>query len=279
MPGCLSRRAALAGVLALAGCAGAFYETNLDVPEVATPQPVVDEMLRLGNVNGDDYLVDLGSGDGRIVVTAARRFGTRGLGVDLNPQLVELSIQNAREAGVADRVEFRRENIFETDISRATVVTLYLLPAVNEQLQPKLMRDLRPGTRIVAHDFGIGNWQPDVATKVPGEGSPLFLWIVPASVDGTWVSEKPDDAGWAFSLRQQYQYIGGTASNGQRDLPLTESRLNGEQVTLAVAEPGPLGTVTHHFAGRVQGDIIEGERWTDQTGAARRPWRARRLPI
>lgn len=150
--------------------------TNLDVPYVPTPQPIVDKMLELGKVGRNDFLIDLGSGDGRILVTAAKRFGTRGFGVDINPARIEEARANARKAGVADKVEFRQQDLFQTDIGRATVVTLYLLPAINARLKPRLLA-LRPGTRIVSHDFPIGDWQPTQTVKIGSKV--VYLWIVP----------------------------------------------------------------------------------------------------
>ena len=160
----------------------AFIE---DVPFVVTPDNVTIEMLKLANVGPDDYVVDLGSGDGRIVVTAAKLFGARGLGVEIVPDLVKRSRQNARAAGVEDRAEFREEDLFKTDLSKATVVTLYLLPEVNLQLRPRLQK-LKPGTRIVSHDWNMGDWKPDksIWVEAPDKGiglekaSILHLWVV-----------------------------------------------------------------------------------------------------
>ncbi len=152
-----------------------------DVVYVPTPQEVVDEMLKLAQVTKDDVIYDLGSGDGRIPITAAQRHGTRGIGIDINPQRIREAIANAREAGVTDRVKFLQQDLFESDISEATVVTLYLLPELNLRLRPQLFEQLRPGTRIVSHDFDMGDWEPDrvVATN---EGSTIYLWVVPEEI-------------------------------------------------------------------------------------------------
>ncbi len=152
-----------------------------DVVYVPTPQEVVDEMLKLAQVTKDDVIYDLGSGDGRIPITAAQRHGTRGIGIDINPQRIREANANAREAGVTDRVEFLQQDLFESDISEATVVTLYLLPELNLRLRPQLFEQLRPGTRIVSHDFDMGDWEPDrvVATN---EGSTIYLWVVPEEI-------------------------------------------------------------------------------------------------
>jgi hypothetical protein len=154
----------------------------LDVPYVPTPQHVVDEMLRLGGVKKGDFLIDLGSGDGRIVVSAARDHGARGIGIDLNPERIQEANANAKAAGVTDKVEFRQGDLFEQDLSKADVLTLYLLPSVNEKLKPKLLRELRPGTRVVSHSFDMGDWQPDKTVEV--DGRTLYLWVIPDKGQG-----------------------------------------------------------------------------------------------
>jgi SAM-dependent methyltransferase len=148
-----------------------------DIHFVPTPEEVVEAMLRLAEVGPDDIVYDLGSGDGRIPIAAARRFGARGVGIDLDPKLVAQATRTAREAGVADRVTFVEADIFDADISKATVVTLYLLTSINERLRPKLQKELRPGTRIVSHQFRMGDWQPD--REIVVDYRPLFLWRVP----------------------------------------------------------------------------------------------------
>ena len=148
-----------------------------DIHFVPTPDEVVVEMLRLADVKATDIVYDLGSGDGRIVITAARRFGARGVGIDLDPKLVAQATKNAEQAGVAERVRFFEADIFEADISNATVVTLYLLTSINERLRPKLLRELKPGTRVVSHQFRMGDWRPD--REIVVDYRPLFLWRVP----------------------------------------------------------------------------------------------------
>lgn len=148
-----------------------------DVPYVPTPPAVVDGMLELAGVKPGDVLYDLGSGDGRIVVTSARRFGVRGVGIDINPERIQEAEANARAAGVQDLTEFREQDIFKADFGEATVVTMYLLPSVNNRLKPKLLSDLRPGTRIVSHAFDIEGWEPARVTEV--NGTTLYLWVVP----------------------------------------------------------------------------------------------------
>ena len=159
-------------------------EREPDVPYVPTPNEVVEQMLALAKVTKNDVIYDLGSGDVRIVITAAQKFGTRGVGIDINPERIKEANENARKAGVTDRVQFRQQDLFETDISKATVVTLYLLPDINVTLRPELFRQLKPGTRIVSHDFDMGEWKPErvVQVKGPNREHTLYYWVVPKEV-------------------------------------------------------------------------------------------------
>jgi SAM-dependent methyltransferase len=151
-----------------------------DVPYVPTPDAVVERMLELAKVNKNDLLYDLGSGDGRIVIAAAKKYGAKGVGVEIDPQLVEKAKANAKTAGVSDKVEFRQQNLFDVNLSEASVVTLYLLPQVNLKLRPQLLRQLKPGTRIVSHEFNMGDWQPEQTVKL--EGRTIYVWTVPKQV-------------------------------------------------------------------------------------------------
>ena len=210
--GHLPRR--LLATLALA--AGLLGEARAqdEVPFITTPDRVTLAMLQLAGVTANDFVVDLGSGDGRIVITAARRFGARGLGVEIDPELVARSRDNARAAGVADRAEFRVQDLFETDLSAAQVITLYLLPEVNLQLRPRLLA-LAPGTRIVSHDWAMGDWLADrqltleVPDKVIGreKRSTVHLWLVPAAVQGLWCT-----AGASLAISQRLQAFSATLS-------------------------------------------------------------------
>jgi SAM-dependent methyltransferase len=152
----------------------------LEVPYVPTPDNVVEEMLKVANVGKDDMVYDLGCGDGRIVITAAQKYGARGVGVDINPDRIKESNENARKAGVTDRVKFLQQDLFETDLREATVVTLYLLPDVNRRLRPKLFLELKPGTRIVSHAFDMGEWNPEKVIKVPGPDRErtIYYWVI-----------------------------------------------------------------------------------------------------
>lgn len=188
---CLRRCLVL--ILAALVCAPALAQPGAEVPFITSPDNVTLEMLRLADVTPSDHVVDLGSGDGRIVILAARRFGATGLGVEIDPQLVARSIRHAHASGVAQRVRFLEQDLFQTDLSQATVVTMYLLPEVNLQLRPSLLR-LKPGTRVVSHDWDMGEWKPDrtsvvdVPDKKVGleKSSKVHLWVVPARIDGLW---------------------------------------------------------------------------------------------
>ena len=189
-----------------------------DVPFVTTPDNVTVAMLEAAKVNRRDYVIDLGSGDGRIVIVAAKRFGARGLGVEIVPHLVKQSRENAKRAGVEDRVQFVEQDLFQTDLARATVVTLYLLPEVNLELRPSLLA-LKPGTRIVSHDWDMGEWKPDrtVTLAVPDKkiglekSSRVHLWIVPARLEGEWCGAGAG-RGTRLTLRQKFQEVSGELS-------------------------------------------------------------------
>ena len=159
------------------GSARAQEEGEFDVPYVPTPQNVVDMMLKLANIKPGDVLYDLGSGDGRIVITAAKKFGVRGVGIDINPERLKEANENAQRAGVTDKVTFRKNDLFEEDIHEATVVTIYLLPSVNLRLRPKLFKELKPGTRIISHDFDMGEWKPEQRVEV--DNHRIFTWTIP----------------------------------------------------------------------------------------------------
>ena len=209
--------------LLCAGVAAAAVACAQDeVPFVVSPEPVTLAMLSIARVGPRDVVLDLGSGDGRIVITAARRFGARGLGVELSPQLVERSHDNARRAGVADRAQFLVQDLFETDLSQASVITMYLLPEVNLQLRPKLLA-LKPGTRIVSHDWDMGDWLPDRTRVVDAPDKPVglekksrvHLWTVPAQLGGLWCAK-----GAALRLEQTYQQLRGEFSLAQPAQPI-----------------------------------------------------------
>ena len=254
------------------------------VPYVNTPMEVVERMLRMAEVHTGDYVVDLGSGDGRIVIEAAKR-GARGLGVDLDPSLVKLATRNAEQAGLADRARFEVRDIFQTDLSRASVITMYLLPDFNVKLKERLLA-LKPGTRIVSHDGSIGDWPSDethelrTPEKPVGLGgmSKIELWIVPADVHGAWTSDLPSHGGtWRFQIGQHYQLLDVKAAAQGHDLLVRNTRLRGEEVKLIVT--GLVGSRPwhHYFVGSAHGDAIEGN-VTVSDGSAQTvyPWHATR---
>jgi hypothetical protein len=253
---------------------------------VPTPQVVVDAMLKMAKVGAKDYVIDLGSGDGRIVITAAKKLGARGFGVDLDTYLLKIANANAKKEGVADRARFIEQNLFETDLSQATVITSYLLPSMNEQLRPKILA-LKPGTRLVAHDYAMGEWDPDdsetliVPEKTVGDPgkSYIFFWIVPARVAGHWESQimaagKPES--WQFNFQQNFQLVHGTARAGKREVKLPQFRMAGEQFAFKVEVPAAGKPVTYQFRGWAKGDVIEGNVTVgDGSGQRVMPWRAR----
>ena len=226
------QRFALTCLVAASAVATPSTWAQTEVPFITTPDNVTLEMLKIANVGPSDQVIDLGSGDGRIVITAAKRFGATGLGVEIVPDLVQQSIRNAREAGVADRASFRVQDLFTTDLSLATVITMYLLPEVNMQLRPSILA-LKPGTRIVSHDWDMGDWAPDrtVTVAVPDKkvglekSSKVHLWIVPAKVDGLWCGEGRL-AGASLELKQHYQAFEGTLMYRKRSRDLT-GRIDG----------------------------------------------------
>ncbi|HXF67761.1 MAG TPA: methyltransferase domain-containing protein [Burkholderiales bacterium] len=288
----ISCQAAARARLLLAGAAmaaTAAWAGEPSVPYVPTPQEVVEKMLEIAKVGPNDYVIDLGSGDGRIVITAARKFGARGFGVDLNPERIRESNENARKAGVTDRVSFQQRDLFETDLSEATVITMYLLPRVNMELRPKLLQ-LKPGTRIVSHDFSMEDWKPDAHVTVDakekyggaGGKSDVYFWIVPAQVAGIWrwelpVAGKPQS--YEVVLDQKFQVISGTARVGGRAVKLQRARLTGGDISLAFTAEVNGVAVRHELDGKVEGDAISGlARISGTRIQGQFEWNARRAP-
>lgn len=229
-----------------------------DVPYVPTPPEAVKKMLELADVQPDDLLYDLGSGDGRIVIAAIRDFGVkRAIGIDIDPQRIRESWQNAQNAGVADQADFRRGNIFEEDFSDADVITMYLLSRVNRDLRPRLLNELRPGTRLVSHQFTMGDWEPDAEATAANRS--LYFWVVPAKVAGEWqVKAGADDL--RLSLRQDYQMVSGDMTAFGQSTPIAAGRLNGENVILTATTVRDDAPVEVRFHGRVTDeDTMEGQ--------------------
>lgn len=234
---------------------------KLDVPYVQTPDAVVDRMLELAQVAESDYVIDLGSGDGRIPIAAARKYGARGFGVDIDPARVTEANENAQQAGVTDKVEFREQDLFDTDISDASVLTMYLLARINLELRPRILDELRPGTRVVSHAFDMGDWTPDRHENVAN--SDVYLWIVPAKAEGSWnVTE--GDSDFTVRLTQRYQQLEGSATINGQEIQVSDARLNGEQINFTIEREGQ----RRLFSGRVDGDTMESIEATGATGEA-----------
>jgi len=222
---------------------------RLDVPYVTTDLEVVDAMLGLAEVRPDDYVIDLGSGDGRILIAAARSNGARGLGVDIDPARIRESNDNARAAGVLGRVVFRRQDLFATPLAEADVLTLYLLPEVNLRLRPRILAEMRPGARMVSHDFDMGDWHWDQRQRV-GRAT-IYLWIVPARVAGRWTLTA-NGRTWPLTIEQHYQAFSGTIGAGEGAVRTEQGRLNGDRIRFIAR----LGEGRQVFEGRVSGDAI-----------------------
>ncbi|HTN70262.1 MAG TPA: class I SAM-dependent methyltransferase [Methylomirabilota bacterium] len=220
-----------------------------DVIWVPTPQALVNKMLDMGKVTSKDYVIDLGSGDGRTVITAAKR-GAKALGIEYNPDMVELSKRNAAKEGVSDRAQFTKADLFESDFSQATVITMFLLPDINLRLRPKIL-DLKPGTRIVSNSFTMGDWTADETTTAT-EGCTsyctAYLWIVPAKVEGTWKLPQGE-----LTLKQTYQTISGTLKSGNSTAQITNGKLNGDQISFTAGDT--------KYTGHVSGNTIDGGSW------------------
>jgi len=225
----LSRREILAA--ALPPALGGFAQRELDVPFVATPHELVRHMLDMAEVGPGDYLIDLGCGDGRIAVAAALR-GARALGVDLNPLRIQEAHAAARIAGVETRALFRREDLFRTPIFEANVVALYLLPDVNLRLRPRLLTELRPGSRVVSHAFDMGDWRPDEESELDGRRA--FLWIIPAIAGGSWAVTVADGTAMALEIEQRFQEVAGTLTGPGRTMQLQAPVLRGTELSFAI---------------------------------------------
>ena len=247
-----------------------FGDPMKDAPFVPTPPAVVDRMLEMAKLTPGDRLIDLGSGDGRIVLRAAQRFGARGLGIEHNAELVAAATQTAQRDGLAHLARFERGDLFETDLSGAQVIALYLLPEMNLRLRPKLLA-LPPDTRIVAHEFGLGDWQPDERAVAAGRNA--LLWIVPANVEGEWVLKGPRGSPYGeyrMRVAQRYQHFRGTLQRaGEPATPIEAGQLNGSRIIFAFFD----GRRLVRFAGRVDAGRFRGTSDDSQVGA----WTAVRL--
>jgi len=231
-------------------------QAGKDVVWVPTPQELVDKMLDMAKVTPKDYVIDLGSGDGRTVITAAKR-GSKALGIEYNPDMVELSKRNAAKEGATDKASFMKADLFETDFSQAQVITMFLLPSINIKLRPKIL-NLKPGTRIVSNSFDMEDWKPDETSSVEGcmNWCTAHLWIVPAKVEGTWKMPQGE-----LALKQTFQMLTGTLKNGNVTAPISDAKMNGDQITFTAA-----GT---QYTGRVNGASMEGTAGANKWSATR----------
>ena len=271
------RRFAAVALLVAGNAFAAAPGATLDVPTPYLPstQVAVDEMLRLAGAGPDDLVVDLGSGDGRVVIAAARDFGARGLGIELDPKLVAESEANARQAGVAERVAFRQGDVLVADYRAATVVTLYLLPNLVDKLKPRLLAELKPGTRIVAYDYGFPDWKPDRSVVV---SKTYHLYVVPAAVAGRWRLHAALPGGereFDLEFEQRYQELRGGARVAGGFLPAFDAKLAGDRIAFVLVDD----SMSHRFEGTVQGTLTM--KGTVRSGPGRNQptgsWRATRV--
>lgn len=280
-------------------------EKKPEVPFVPTPDEVVEEMLKMAKVDKNDVLYDLGCGDGRIVITAASKFGCRGVGIDIDPNRIKESRENAIVAGVSDRVQFIQMDLFEADISEATVVTLYLLSEVNLRLRPKLFRELNPGTRIVSHEFSMGEWEADASSSAKTEEGywdepiedfwneftldywgmhTVYFWIIPGNVTGTWKLRIPEISiknDFTLKLDQKFQQVKGKAFEGTSSIPLfiKDEKIKGNRLEFTIERKRRGQIESLHFEGIARGHTMQGTLKIE--GASEEPeikWKARRIP-
>jgi SAM-dependent methyltransferase len=269
----------LAWALSFFAAAGAHAQQSLDVPFVGTPPAVMDVMLSMAKVGPDDFVVDLGCGDGRLVIAAAKKLGARGYGVDLDGALINEAQRAAEREGVQDRTRFEARNLYVTDFSKATVLTLYLFPRVNLDLRPRFFRELKPGTRVVSHEFDFGNWRPDAQTTVEVPDKPygpprsiVYLWIIPADASGRWAWRVPElgAATYEITLDQTFQRVSARTTAGQAAYRVEDARLSGDVLSFTLSSAGR----RQQYSGRINGDTISG---TVTAGNATAPWTANRV--
>lgn len=239
-----------------------------DVIFVPTPQELVDAMLKMAKVQSGEMVYDLGCGDGRAVITAARDFGARGIGVDIDPERIEESLANAAAAGVSNRVQFKQEDLFQMKFSDADVLFLYLLPALNLRLRPRILEELRPGTRVVSHAFTMGDWEHDEKAEV--DARTIFFWRVPAKVAGKWSVTLPGGEEGTLSLNQKFQKVNGTLKTKDKSYPLENVRLEGAKLTFNFGQGEQGGKASADVTGdRLSGAMLRG------SGERQEPWSGR----
>jgi precorrin-6B methylase 2 len=243
------------GMVAPASVSAQQYEPSVgqagkDVIWVPTPAELITKMLDMAKLTPNDYLIDLGSGDGRIVIAAAKR-GTRALGIEYNPEMVELSRRNAEKEGVSQKATFMQADIFEADFSKATVLTMYLLPSLNMKLRPKIL-EMKPGTRVVTHAFSMEDWEPDQTAYE--ESRTAYFWIVPAKVEGVWTWPTPGGNA-ELKLKQTFQKIEGTLAMDGKVLPLKSAQLQGDRISFTIEESNP---IVREYSGQISNNTIKG---------------------
>jgi len=237
-------------IVLLVAAASTLHAVEKDVPFVPTPETVVDEMLSMAKVGPNDTVIDLGSGDGRIVIAAAKR-GARAIGIDIDPERIKEANENAKENGVQDKVQFIRQNLFDADLKPATVLSMYLLPSVNMKLRPKILSDLKPGTRVVSHAFDMGDWKPDQQQEQ------VYLWIVPANVSGNWKFESQGQKGApsALDLSQKFQMVSGKISVDGTAYQIRNAKLDGKRLQFTA----DLAGASQKYSFDVNGDSLQGQ--------------------
>jgi len=258
---------------------------HADVPYVPTPPGVVSAMLGIAGVGPEDYVIDLGSGDGRIIIAAAKQRGARGIGVEIDGALVGVARREAQREGVAGRVEFMEQNLFLTEMGHATVITMYLYPRLMLQLLPRLFAELRPGTRVVSHDFDMESWRPDARATVPVPDKPygppsseVYLWIMPANAAGAWKWRSTDGTAaldYELTLSQTFQMLEGKALIGGEPGRLEGGRMRGDEIRLMLTAEAGGRTLRREFSGRVDGDLIIGT--MKLPGGGEFDWKATRV--
>ena len=265
----------------------ALAQQQPDVPYVPTPWNVIETMLEMGQVTAADYVVDLGSGDGRVVIEAAKKYGARGVGIELDGNLVSTANREARRLGVDAKAKFVSGNLFSFDFSTATVLTMYLLPKINLDLRPRVLTGLKPGTRVVSHDFDMGKWKPDAQREisVPNKSygppvSQVYLWYVPADVTGKWrwqLSVDGIERAYEATIRQTFQELSVEATLDGAAAVVGGERLRGDAISLMVKRDIAGRSVAHEYTGRVDGDRIIGHAKVAGAEGKMLDWRATRI--
>ena len=249
-----------------------------------TPYDVVDEMLKIANIEESDILYDLGCGDGRIVIKAASQFGIRGVGVDIDPERITECKSNLAASKVENMVKFLNQDLFETDLREASIVTLYLLPTINLKLRPKLFRELKPGTRVISHDFSMGEWDADKTSDMPDDYKMhyIYFWIIPANVTGNWKLALPLELGVqsaALQIEQKFQNIQAHMKIKNTIIPIKNARLRGDMIEFTFEQNKKKGNQTWLFEGRIMEHNMEGEvLFSSGNGRNTRAWKAEREP-